>query len=516
MNGKSGIRVACFGLNEQELSIVQSLVRIVDGRKKIAWSLERSCDSANVIIILATVPGAEKLLFEKGHLPQLRVILIRPEGTFPPPAHLKICTIRHPLRATELLETFDKIENEWPFDNAGNAASAQESTRETAQGVAHDVLQNYRSTPSSSPPPKPPAAAPLPPLQAKPPATPPKSPVAASLPPFPAKSSVAAPLPPLQAKPPATPPTSPVAASLPPLPPKSSAAPSPPSPPISSATAKTPVPSAIVTPPSQVKQPLPSTGVAPLQNKSGASAASILADHMVTSATPRPRISVTEAATIGQLIAALQLLNSPLGAQRFIDLSDANGWFARIRGSTEKAIASSRFVLNKAKLHTSPDSDAVFRWQYVKNNTRPHIASNDALISIDLDILSWQIAHRFCRSLAKLDLPEEKKLHLTRWPDFGILPDFPNRSGVMLATALLARRHITVQEIIEESGIGESDLACLLAACWLCGWLQQTIKNPLIEDFQSTSFETKKKEKTFSAIVRSLRRVLGLSSARGR
>lgn len=414
----SGIHVACFGFNERETSIIKSLIGIVSGRKKNIWTFQENIDQANVIIILATAPGAALLLASKARKTELRLLLSRPEGSFPPPHSDNILIIRHPLRSTELLETFDQLEQQWPFADETQISPAAASSPSTiaasftpSQNFADDFTTTqaqprYKVSPAPAPHPRNP------------------EPMAGTPPVIPAKEKAApTPAPPMSAD-------------------------------MSAASLRT----------SMLRQ--------------------------------------QPASSIGQLVNAIELLRSPLGEQKFIDLYDDFGWFARVSSGMNKMVVSSHFAIRRKKTSSG------FRWQYVKKNDHIPVSSGDTAVLMDFEVLVWLIARRFGRSMKALDIPKVR-IHLTRWPDFGVFSEFTNRPGVMLATALLARKYTSVGALFNETDIAEKDLACLLAVCWLCGWLtleteKQALSEPAAEE------EAKYEEKRFSPIIRGLRKLLGL------
>ncbi len=418
----SKIDVACFGFSERELSIIKSLISIISGRKKTDWSFQEDIDLANVIIILATTPGAALALASKARRPELRILLARPEGSFPPPHSNNIIIVRYPLRSTELLEVFDQLEQQWPFA-AQTPAPTGFSSRLTIPPTA---------SPTSQPEPA---------MQR-----------ASSLP----QSLVED----LTAR-----------ASL-----------------QSNASLLDPTETSTVSVVRKAAKPPPMPNATP-------------ASERVSALYRQP------ATTIGQLVGAVELLRSPLGGQKFIDLFDSAGWIARISPELGRIMVSSRFAIG----HKS-DRRAGFRWQFVKKSDDIPVGSGDAAVLMDFEVLAWLTVRCFGRTLKKLDMPQEAKLHLKRWPDFGVFSEFTNRPGVMLATALLARRRIRIDMLMNETGIAEKDLCCLLGASWLCGWLeldtQKTIPNETPEE------EPQYEAKRFSPFIRGLRKILGLDRSR--
>lgn len=415
----SGICIACFGFNERETSIIKSLISIVSGRKKNSWTFQENIDLANVIIILATAPGAALLLARKARKPELRLLLSRPEGAFPPPHSSNILIVRHPLRSTELLEMFDQLEQQWPF------------------------MRETQVPPASVPPPT------INPSFAKP----------SFVPPQPTADLPATPVKPRHEQPPAVPTHRP----------------------------RSPEPALINNTPPAVQAKTAS------DNTSSSLRASMLRQQ--------------PASTIGQLVSAIELLRSPLGEQKFIDLYDDFGWFARIGGGLGKMPVSSHFTVGHKKPQTG------FYWQFAKRSNDTPVSPGDTAILMDFEVLVWMVVRRFGRSMKALDMPEAR-VHLTRWPDFGVFSEFTNRPGVMLTTALLARRYVVTETLFKETSIAEKDLACLLSVCWLCGWLVFDTEKKVLEE--APEEEPKYEEKRFSPIIRGLRKILGLNRSYGK
>jgi len=227
----------------------------------------------------------------------------------------------------------------------------------------------------------------------------------------------------------------------------------------------------------------------------------------VTNATERGVLA--HPATMGALIQALRSLRASQDGERpqgrSIDIFDQAGWLARLYNGRNKIYASRRFMLDRS---AEPAGGRLFHWKFTLSGLPP-VVKGDALIEVDLDLLAWQFAARFCYDFAGLDLPINALLHLRRWPDFGVHPEFSSRPGVMLATALLTRQTLSLAALHRESETSEADLACLLGVCWLSDWLRCERQLP------KTPVQRRPVEKTgFSSIVRSLRRVLGLSRER--
>ncbi|MCL2310103.1 MAG: hypothetical protein FWC42_07500 [Proteobacteria bacterium] len=222
------------------------------------------------------------------------------------------------------------------------------------------------------------------------------------------------------------------------------------------------------------------------------------------------RDALTHPATIGALMQALRSLRDghedkrPHG--RCIDIFDQMGWVGRLYNGRRKVYASRRFMLDRAL--ESPRGRS-FQWKFTLSGLPP-LAKGDALIEIDLDLFAWPFSTRFCYDFASLDPPVNALLHLRRWPDFGIQPEFSSRPGVMLATALLTRQTLSLAALRREAEASEADLARLLGVSWLSGWLRCERQMPKMPSSQQAPAEKTR----FSAIVRSLRKVLGLSSRR--
>jgi hypothetical protein len=222
----------------------------------------------------------------------------------------------------------------------------------------------------------------------------------------------------------------------------------------------------------------------------------------VTHATGKGVLS--HSATVGTLMQALRSLRTSQEGERpqgrSIDVFDQLGWIGRLYNGRRKIYASRRFMLDRSAESLGGRS---FHWKFTLSGLPP-LVKGDALIEIDLDLFAWPFSTRFCYDFASLDLPVNALLHLRRWPDFGVQPEFSSRTGVMLATALLTRQTLSLAALRRESETGEADLARLLSVCWLSGWLRCERQMPKAAQ--------KPAEKTgFSGIVRSLRNVLGLS-----
>jgi hypothetical protein len=210
-------------------------------------------------------------------------------------------------------------------------------------------------------------------------------------------------------------------------------------------------------------------------------------------------------ATVGALIQALRSLRSSQEGERpqgrCIDIFDQAGWIGRLYNGRNKVYASRRFMLDRS---AEPAGGRLFHWRFTLSGLPP-LSKGDALIEVDIDLLAWQLSARFCYDFATLDLPINALLHLRRWPDFGVHPEFSSRPGVMLATALLTRQTMSLAALHRESEASEVNLACLLGVCWLSGWLRCEREMPKTPPSKAPAEKTR-----FSGIVRSLRKVLGL------
>jgi hypothetical protein len=218
---------------------------------------------------------------------------------------------------------------------------------------------------------------------------------------------------------------------------------------------------------------------------------------------------LAHSATVGALMQALRSLRSSQEGERpqgrCIDIFDRLGWVGRLYNGRNKVYASRRFMLDRS---AEPSGGRLFQWKFALSGLPP-LTKGDALIEVDLDLLAWQFSTRFCYNFASLDLPVNALLSLRRWPDFGVRPEFSTRQGVMLAAALLTRQALSLAMLHRESEASEADLACLLGITWLSGWLRCERQMPKAS---SSRAQKAPAEKTgFSAIVRSLRKVLGLS-----
>lgn len=391
------VRIVCLGLDERDIVVVRSLLRLIDGRRNISWGFHDGMEEAPeaVTVMIAHVSVADACRRAGGFA---KVICAFPDGE-PVPADADLL-LHHPLRAAELLTLLNRLEETFSFGTAAFLARfPAEAVKVSAGGMAEEDVR-ISSFPSQT-------------VQKR---TVPESLRQAGAPD--------------RAMTYLNPPHASHPADLPPM-----------------------------------------GGRLP---------------------------------TVGALVAFLQ----DGGQGQDADLFDSRGWIARLRGKQTKAWVSSCFMLESG---ASPRAE-IFRWKPAPDGG-PLLEPGDRLVEIETDLFAWRFAGFFCRDLATLAIPEQSELHLKRWPDFGVLPQFSSRPGVLLATALLTQQPRSLPDLCRESKASEADLSYLLGACWLCGWLHcrqpsgEMQMQPSITAAEAENNQAGKKG--FSAVVRSLRKVLG-------
>ncbi|MDR0247020.1 MAG: hypothetical protein LBI16_01285 [Burkholderiales bacterium] len=433
------IRIACSGLGDRDVFIVRSLLRILDGRRGQPWVFEEE-GQADVIITPSVHKESDRMRLAVRRTVSSRFVLTVPNGVEVNPLS-GVQAVHYPLRASELLECFDRLESEWPF-------KPPQKTEDAIVGKA--------MAPTPVPTPVPPMPTSMPTLTP----TPETQTVQPSVWTDPRLSQASPNLRMFQA----------------PIDPRFSQ--------------------------------IPSSGLHPSQIPTDLRLSQIPEGRVltvgVTNATGRGVLA--HPATIGTLMQALRSLRSSQEGERpqgrSVDVFDQLGWVGRLYNGRRKIYASRRFMLDRS---VEPLGGRSFQWKFTLSGLPP-LAKGDALIEIDFDLFAWPFSTRFCHDFASLDLPVNALLHLRRWPDFGVQPEFSSRTGIMLATALLTRQTLSLAALRRESETSEADLARLLSVCWLSGWLRCERQMP------KTSSQKAPAEKTgFSAIVRGLRKVLGLS-----
>ncbi|MDR2016153.1 MAG: hypothetical protein LBP90_00875 [Burkholderiales bacterium] len=482
------IRIACSGMGDRDVFLVRSLLRILDSRHgRQPWSFQTE-GSADVIITPSVHKESDQARLAVRRTPSSRFILTVPSGV-KVDLSSGMQAVHYPLRASELLDCFDRLESEWPFEPFSETMGAV--VRQTEASAIEPRLSQ-------------PALLDDPRLSQVPnsqhlslaPAIGPRTSQLALLD-DPRLSQV------------------PNSQHL-------SLAPAIGSRPSQSALLDDPRLSQV--PDSQYLSQAPAdSSLSPMPNNHLLQTPTNL---KLSQAPIDPRMSqipegrvlslntskasgrgvLAHSATIGALMQALRSLRSSQEGERpqgrCIDIFDQLGWIGRLYNGRNKVYASRRFMLDRS---AEPSGGRLFQWKFALSGLPP-LTKGDALIEVDLDLLAWQFSTRFCYSFANLDLPINVLLHLRRWPDFGIRPEFSSRPGVMLATALLTRQTLSLAMLLRESETSEADLSCLLGVAWLSGWLRCERQMP------SSRAQKAPTEKTgFSAIVRSLRKVLGLS-----
>ncbi|MDR2172851.1 MAG: hypothetical protein LBE32_01390 [Burkholderiales bacterium] len=433
------IRIACSGLGDRDVFIVRSLLRILDSRPgRQPWAFQEE-GQADVIITPSVHKESDRLRLAVRRTPSSRFVLTVPNGV-KVDLLAGMRTVHYPLRASELLDCFNHLEKEWPFNVVSGAVGVAD--RQTVTPTPEVRTTTLPTTQPLTQPATRPTAQPT------------------SVWADPRLSQV--------------------------------------SPDMRASHAPTDL---------RLSQ-TPSSGLHPSQIPTDLRLSQLPEGRVltvgVTHATGRGVLS--HPATIGTLMQALRSLRSSQEGERpqgrSIDVFDQLGWVGRLYNGRRKIYASRRFMLDRS---TEPLGGRAFQWKFALSGLPP-LTKNDALIEIDLDLFAWPFSTRFCYDFASLDLPINALLHLRRWPDFGVQPEFSSRSGVMLATALLTRQTLSLAALRRESETSEADLARLLSVCWLSGWLRCERQMP------KTSSQKTPAEKTgFSGIVRSLRKVLGLS-----
>ncbi len=419
---RSPIRIACSGLGDRDVFIVRSLLRILDGRRGQPWVFQEK-GRADIIITPSVHKESDQLRLAIQRTPSTRFVLTVPNGV-KVDLSSGVEAVHYPLRASELLDCFDRLENEWPFASLPDSTNAV--VRRTEIPVAEVPTPEARPT-------------------------------------QPAESLGQRGSPALE---------------------------------------------------SQRLSETPSSSPRPSRMQEDPRLSNIPEGRVLTvGAIPATgRGVLAHPATIGALMQALRSLRSRQEGERHqgrsIDIFDRLGWIGRLYSGQSKARASRRFMLDRS---IEPSGGRLFQWKFALSGLPP-LAKNDALIEVDLDLFAWQLSTRFCYDFGSLDLPVNALLHLRRWPDFGVQTDFSSRPGVMLATALLTRQTLSLAALHRESESNEADLACLLGVSWLCGWLRCERQMPKVPS--SRAHQAPVEKTRFSAIVRSLRKVLGLSSRR--
>jgi hypothetical protein len=398
------IRIACSGMGDRDVFIVRSLLRILNSRHERQPWLLQSEGPADVIITPSAHKESDQTRLAARRIPSSRFVLTVPNGV-KVDLSSGMQTVHYPLRASELLDCFDRLEKEWPF-NPLSPETAGAVIRQTEASAVGERL---------------------------------------------------------------------------------------PQPAVLDASHLSQIPES---------QHLSQAPVDP--RLSQISEGRVLSFN-TSRATGRGVLS--HSATVGVLMQALRSLRGSQEGERpqgrCIDVFDQLGWVGRLYNGRNKVYASRRFMLDRS---AEPAGGRLFQWKFALSGLPP-LAKGDALIEVDQDLWAWQFSTRFCYSFARLDLPVNTLLNLRRWPDFGIHPEFSSRPGIMLATALLTRQTLSLAMLLRESEASEADLACLLGVTWLSGWLRYDRQ-------MSSLFRVEKApaEKTgFSAIVRNLRKMLGLS-----
>ncbi|MCL2297418.1 MAG: hypothetical protein FWC38_08040 [Proteobacteria bacterium] len=420
------IRVACSGLGERDVFIVRSLLRILDARRgRQPWVFEED-GQADVIITPSVHNESDQMRLAVRRTPSSRFVLTVPNGVavnLPP----GIRVVHYPLRASELLECFDRLEGEWPF----NTATGMPGVVAPRQTVT--LAPEIRTT--------------------------------------------------------TLPTTQPSVWTDPRL-------------------SQVPTDMRVSHVPTDFRTTqIPSTGLHPSQIPTDLRLSQLPEGRVLTVGVAQATGmgALSRPATVGSLMQAMRSLRSSLEGERpqgrSIDVFDQLGWIGRLYNGRRKIYASRRFMLDRS---AEPAGGRSFQWKFTLSGLPP-LTKSDALIEIDLDLFAWPFSTRFCYDFASLDLPINALLHLRRWPDFGVQPEFSSRSGVMLATALLTRQTLSLAALRRESETSEADLARLLSVCWLSGWLRCERQMP------KASQKAPAEKTAFSGIVRSLRRVLGLS-----
>ncbi|MDR0770192.1 MAG: hypothetical protein LBE75_03220 [Burkholderiales bacterium] len=455
------IRIACSGLGDRDVFIVRSLLRILDGRRGQPWVFQEQ-GAADIIITPSIHKESDQVRLDVRRTPSSRFVLTVPNGVeIDLPSGMQ--AVHYPLRASELLDCFDRLEKHWPFappSGTANGAAGQATTPAT---------ETRQAQVDRRPPPIPKAP-------------PPPAPTPSNLKP----SQI---------------PTQPQA------PPNLKSAPMSAEPRLSQTPTNLRASQILEDPRlSQAPSNLRASQT-PLDPRTSQLPEGRVLTVGMTHATGRGVLA--HPATIGALMQALRSLRSSQEGERLqgrsIDIFDQLGWIGRLYNGRSKVYASRRFMLDRS---TEPLGGRQFQWKFALSGLPP-LAKNDALIDVDMDLFAWQLSVRFCYDFRVLDLPINAMLHLRRWPDFGVQPEFSSRPGVMLATALLTRQTMSLAMLHRESETNEADLACLLGVGWLCGWLRSERQVP------KTSSQKAPVERTrFSAFVRNLRKALGLSSRR--
>ncbi|MDR0588812.1 MAG: hypothetical protein LBG61_07595 [Burkholderiales bacterium] len=566
------LRVACFGLNERDVQIVQSLVRIVGGRKKLAWTFVETpaIRDAEVLFLMSEAENAGKIYADRRKNAAHQTIIVRPAGVFPREHDPSMPIARYPLRAMELLDIFDVIErgkvmeqrmalqktasrlpapgndrmgaedaelHKDVMEDTGVSVAPFSSLEDMVEDAAKKSAQSFRSTfrepsiLSEKPAPALEWARPDIKSYGNPRVFGEEKPLDLSdlneslgETPYPvakatkgvngADVDLSRVRPPAATEKPAERNGAAVSAKAVAEPPKAIAKnisrelPKP-------ATAPNPVPvkEPVVVPPLAdlpPEKPRVTATVAPLPAAESPKPASVPQPKA-----PPPAQVVTS--NIRQLVAALSYIKEYDADFHYLDIYDHDlGWIGRVKTDKLKVLASSRFLMLDRK---NISATGKFGWRLTKHNIELQLPAGDTLMIIDREMFFWQIACQYAYSLALVSLPFGD-LKLSRWPDFGILPELSGCQGILLATALLSRGDVTLKKLSEESRADETDLSRLVGMSWLCDWLTITPFVPTGESAISPAAREKaasmpKPERRFTSVVRRLRQFLGLNPSRG-
>ena len=368
MTVSRSLYVACTGLEERDVFVVRSLLRIIDGRRNTSWLFQEN-GLANVVIARSSMLSTEREAIERRRAETSCLILADDTGEdFRAPSTL---SVRHPVRAAELLMHFDRLENGELLFNSAPEISEKTAPHSQKNALPADSSADVRQGKTET------------------------------------KQNAAAPLP------------------------------------------------------------------------------------------------------ISSLVGALYSQAALGGSGKDIDLFGLSGWIGRWSRAMFEIQASSRFMSLPLDELLRSFGEQALKWRYVEDDVLP-VEAGDAVVEVDLDVFSWRVAACFCRNWTMLGLPPHALLRLKRWPDFGALPEVSNRPGILRTAALLTRQVLSLAQLKEEAKAEETDLVVMLSACWLSGLLLYEIPKEIVAEKAPAPEPPPPATKRFGAIVRGIRKVLGL------
>jgi hypothetical protein len=191
------VTVSFFGLSEADVTTIDSLLSILNGRQKISWdSVGANQTNADVMVVYGDATGSGKIVANRRQIPLVRTILVRPYGSFPLPKNPAVVEARHPLRHNEILDIFERLEDEFIKRAASSSLNPASEVSTLTDAISNTVIGELRekgflNTQSAleslsehfrvPPPPKAPAKAP--PRSVPPPPPPPSRPAPRPAPP---------------------------------------------------------------------------------------------------------------------------------------------------------------------------------------------------------------------------------------------------------------------------------------------------------------------------------------------